>query len=173
MAESSTRPPADRIFNMLEVDVANRQRKYPIDAAWTIELARFTLQAEGVEQSQISVVFVDPRAMQRINREYLGHDYVTDVVTFPLGDGLTPLSGELIVCPSFAAEWAQEAGWPVHVETALYVVHGLLHLCGYDDKKAAAAAKMRRRQKTLLERFLKSSDGPTAPKRRRSATSSR
>ena len=83
--------------------------------------------------------------MRRINREYLGHDYATDVITFDYG--------EIIICPALAKRNARRFGNSVEKELVLYVVHGILHLAGYDDHAPGDAKKMRKKEVDLLGLF--------------------
>lgn len=81
--------------------------------------------------------------MRRINKEYLGHDYVTDVITFD--------HGEIIICPAEAVRNAKAFKTTVRRELELYVVHGLLHLAGYDDHSEKDIARMRSMEQELLK----------------------
>ncbi|MBV8555609.1 MAG: rRNA maturation RNase YbeY, partial [Planctomycetaceae bacterium] len=84
---------------------------------------------------------------------YLGHDWPTDVISFRLSEvGEVPLSGELVISAELAVSTAREAGVDPWAELALYVVHGVLHLCGHDDQSEDDRAAMRRREHELLAR---------------------
>lgn len=90
----------------------------------------------------ISVAFVDDAAIRELNRTYRGEDAATDVLSFPLGDPPEP-GGEVVVSLEAAARQAAEAGHPFRAEVAFLVVHGVLHLLGYDHHTAEAARAMR------------------------------
>jgi len=94
----------------------------------------------------LSVVFVGTKRMRRVNRAYLGHDYATDVLTFDLGDG----NGEVIVCPRVAFVNARAHRTSTENEIILYVVHGILHLAGFNDHDPKDIIKMRAMEKELL-----------------------
>ncbi len=94
----------------------------------------------------ISIIFVGLQRMQSINKKYLGHDYVTDVITFDLGG-----SGEIIICPQEAKRNAKTYGSSVEREILLYVIHGFLHLAGYDDHNYKDIIQMRLKEKEFLE----------------------
>lgn len=112
------------------------------------------LTGEGIADAMISLAFVDDRTIQRINRQFLGHDEPTDVISFPLSPPTAiPLEGELVIGEEIAKRQSQARGHAVKIELALYVIHGLLHLCGYDDKTAATARKMRRRERHYLRQL--------------------
>jgi probable rRNA maturation factor len=88
--------------------------------------------------------------MRALNKEYLGHDYVTDVLTFELGDN----SGEIIICPQMAAANAKEYQTSAQQEIILYVIHGILHLAGWDDHREKDILQMRRMEDELLNGFV-------------------
>ena len=110
----------------------------------------------------VHVCFVDDAEIRQLNRDYLSHDYATDVVTFPMrtegkpleGDPLDDdLLGEVVVSVDTARSSASSRGIDYPVERALYAIHGVLHLLGYDDKEAAGRRKMRRAERLYLEAF--------------------
>ncbi len=111
----------------------------------------------------VNVCFVDDSEIRQLNRDYLSHDYATDVVTFPMrtegkpveGDPLDgDLLGEVVVSVDTARTSAHSRGVDYPVELALYAIHGALHLLGYDDKDAAGRRKMRRAERIYLDSFL-------------------
>lgn len=118
-----------------------------------------TLSAEQVSQAEISVALVSGPRMRELNRQYLQHDYDTDVLSFCLeqGDEFGFLLGQLIVSVDYARQQAdllsQAAGREVSLlqELALYLVHGTLHLVGYDDQEPVNRQEMRRRELACLE----------------------
>jgi probable rRNA maturation factor len=115
------------------------------------EIVRTVLQEEGFSQAEISLAFVDNPTIQRLNKRYLDHDGPTDVLSFPLSDpGSKRLAGELVIGAELAQAEAESRGHEVQAELALYVIHGLLHLCGYDDKSSSEAQKMREREQHYL-----------------------
>lgn len=92
----------------------------------------------------------DPE-IRRANRRFLGHDYATDVVSFPLSDpGEPALRGALAVGRDTARREAARRGHAPYHEWMLYVVHGTLHLLGHDDRAPAARRRMRRAEAELL-----------------------
>jgi probable rRNA maturation factor len=137
---------------MLKTSVADEQSVIAIDRRWFKDLVRFVLEQEGVARAKIGLAFIEDARMHELNRRYLAHDYPTDVLTFPMARGMT-LEGEIVVSTEYASRECLEYGWPPAMETSLYVVHGLLHLCGYDDADDAGADRMEARQKELLDAF--------------------
>ena len=136
---------------MSRVSVATPQEAVPIDRARMREVARAVLEGEGVSDWEISLAFVDNATIHALNKRYLGHDEPTDVLSFPLGGpGVKRLAGELVIGAEVARAQARERGHDEQAELALYVIHGLLHLCGLDDETAKGAAEMRARERHYL-----------------------
>src|SRR5262249_10886293 len=122
---------------MIRVEIANPQEAVRIDRSKLREVVRRVLEGESIKNAQISLAFVDNQTIQQLNNRYLKHDEPTDVLSFPLSDGNTsPLKGELVIGAEIAIEQARTRGHDAHAELALYVIHGTLHLCGYDDTDA-------------------------------------
>jgi probable rRNA maturation factor len=123
-----------------------------IDRSALWELVTRVLIHEGRNRASISIAVVDDEVIHRINLKHLGHDWPTDVITFPLSDpDEEVLVGELVISAQTACTAARERAEDPVREFALYVVHGLLHLCGYDDRTEDAAASMRTHERQALE----------------------
>jgi probable rRNA maturation factor len=136
---------------MGKIAIATPQETVAVDRAFMRNLVRTVLEGEGVADAEISLAFVDNATIHRLNKRFLEHDEPTDVLSFPLSEpGAKRLAGELVVGAEVAQAQAQERGHDVQAELALYVIHGLLHLCGHDDKTAEAAAAMRQRERHYL-----------------------
>jgi probable rRNA maturation factor len=136
---------------MGKIAIASPQEIVAPDRARMREVARTVLDGEGVKDAEISLAFVDNPTIHRLNQRYLQHDEPTDVLSFPLSEPNTAkLAGELVIGVEVARAAAQERGHDVQVELALYVIHGLLHLCGYDDHDDADRAAMRERERHYL-----------------------
>ncbi len=101
------------------------------------------LAGASVDSAEVSVALVDDETIHRINREYLSHDYPTDVISFTFSEPGERLQGEVVVSTDTAAANAEEFGRTPVDEALLYVVHGTLHLVGYRDKAPEEAAEMR------------------------------
>ncbi len=137
----------------IEVEISDTQSHLRVDTSALAGLVRRVLAGEGVSNASISIALVDNATIHALNRQYLGHDWPTDVISFVLSEPDDPvLSGELIVSAEMAAETARAGGMDPAAELALYLVHGLLHLCGQDDLTPEAAATMRRREAEILAR---------------------
>src|SRR2546425_13249474 len=137
---------------MIRVTVASPQEIVPPDRGRMREIVRAVLDGEGIDDAEISLAFVDNPTIQQLNQRYLGHDEPTDVLSFPLSEpNARRLAGELVVGVEVAKAQAQDLGHDVQDELALCVIHGLLHLCSYDDKSPSATEKMRRRERHYLQ----------------------
>lgn len=115
------------------------------------EMVRAVLAGENIQDYEISLAFVDNATIHRLNKRYLDHDEPTDVLSFPYSAaGAKKLEGELVIGVQIAQEQAAQRGHDVQAELALYVIHGLLHLCGHDDLSAEDAKAMRQRERHYL-----------------------
>lgn len=121
-----------------------------IDVRLLRQLINHVTTEEGHPIGTLSVVLADHDTVLALNREYLDHDYVTDVLSFDLSDTPDRIDGEIYVDLDTAAERHDEFGATFEEEACRYVVHGLLHLIGYDDATPADKAAMRR----LEDRYL-------------------
>jgi probable rRNA maturation factor len=108
------------------IEVANRSR-VAVEEAAAEDLARSVLAAEGIEEGELGISFVGPEEIRRLKREHLGIDEATDVLAFPLDgredlpEGVPRQLGDAVLCPQVVgAEWRAP------------LVHGLLHLLGYE-----------------------------------------
>ncbi len=124
-----------------------------VTAAWVKRVVARTLKAEK-KKGTISVLVTGDRQIHRLNRQFLKHDYPTDVISFNLNEvgahSCAPLLGELVVSSDFAKRYAKANGLPYKEELARYLVHGTLHLLGYDDRKKKDKDKMFKRQERIL-----------------------
>ena len=135
---------------MIRVSVANPY-EYPLDFQALKAAAQAVLQGEGVREAKVTLAFVDAAHIHRLNKQFLGHDEPTDVLTFPYTEpGALRLEGEVVIGYQVATEYAADRGHDVGLELLLYVVHGCLHLCGYDDTTAGAANEMRAKEREYL-----------------------
>ncbi len=135
---------------MFNIDIANEQAAHAIDEERLRRAVRSVLQGEQVAQATVSVAIVDDAAIHRLNRQYLQHDFTTDVLSFVLDRSANALEGEVIASIETAAAAARSFRSTIGDELLLYVVHGTLHLVGYDDQEPQAAATMRARERRYL-----------------------
>jgi len=138
---------------MLEIELANRQTRHRIDPDRLVAAARLVLEHEGISRATLSIAVVSDKAIRQLNRRYLQHDYATDVISFLLDSGSGWLDGEIIVSADTAAAQAPEFDSTIQDELLLYVIHGTLHLVGFDDTTPTARKKMQARQRRYLGRL--------------------
>ncbi len=131
------------------------QSTEPVEVDRWAALATAVLAAEG-EAGELNLLFVDEAAMAVLNREHMGHEGPTDVLSFPIdGPGAGPdgLLGDVVVCPAVARRNAPDHAGTYEDELALLVVHGVLHVLGHDHAEDDEAATMRAAERAHLERF--------------------
>ena len=99
----------------------------------------------------LNYIFCSDRYLRKINKQHLNHDYNTDIITFPDNSaGDKSISGEMYISIDRVKVNAAEYGVSVKNELHRVMVHGLLHLCGYDDKTSKGRMEMRKREDTCL-----------------------
>ena len=138
---------------MIQVAVANEQVDYPIDEGLLRRAVTHVLRKHDYRSATITVAVVDNPTIHELNKEFLDHDYPTDVLSFLLDENQEELDGEVIVSAEMAASEAARFDWTPTAELLLYVIHGTLHLVGYDDTTAEAAAEMRQAEADTLAEF--------------------
>lgn len=127
------RPPADTTAAGPQVDVTVEHAARSVDREQMTALVERVVHGENKTLRHVSIVCGDHDLVRRLNREYLDHDYNTDVLSFSLTEAPDVVEGEVYVDLDTAMERHEEFGESFEKEAARYVVHGVLHLCGYDD----------------------------------------
>jgi probable rRNA maturation factor len=112
------------------------------------ELVQFVLKEKKVDFEEIAIYFVTPRKIGQLHSKFFNDPSPTDCISFPY-DGT--FLGEIFVCPKIALEYAPKQGLQ---EVMLYIIHGILHLLGYDDIQSNERRRMHREQNRLLKRWL-------------------
>ena len=139
----------------LIIEIADEQQAHTAEHSRLKKAVRLVLGDAGIERGEISIAIIDDARMHALNRQYLQHDYPTDVLSFVLerDEEQKTLDGEIIVSADYAAREAPRYGWTADDELLLYVIHGCLHLIGHDDQSAAGLAAMRAAESQHLARF--------------------
>lgn len=167
----------------VEVFVADEQSEIEVDAMRWVRLARMVLDEQGVRgDAELSMLFVDEKAMSDLNERFLGREGPTDVLAFPIDDELIEsgrqpdqggrgpgspaepsdapiLVGDVVICPRVAERQAKEHLITLDDEMALLVVHGVLHLLGFDHEESDDAEAMERRERELMAHFREQERG--------------
>jgi probable rRNA maturation factor len=141
-----------------EIGIAWRVRGKWASHALLQRVARHVAAVEGFTCGRLSVAVVGRRHMASLHRRYLGIDGPTDVLTFDLGCEQRHgwLDAEIVLCADIARSAAVQRGGTsaaAWAELALYLVHGVLHLAGYDDRTARDARRMHAREDELLRQL--------------------
>ncbi len=137
---------------MLKVAITNRQKTLKLDRALLRRLCRLAAPGEW-DGAALSVVIVSDEEIAALHEEHLGQPGPTDVISFDLDDeseGGERIVGEVIASADRAVAEARRRRRPPSDELALYVVHGVLHVAGYDDRTPAMRRRMRRREREVL-----------------------
>lgn len=134
--------------------IRSRQRVRRVDTRLLRRLARHLLREEfETTDFELCVHLVGTDEITRLNGHFLRHDGPTDIITFDQSDGTRPrLAGELFICVDEAVAQARRFRTTWQSELARYVIHGLLHLRGFDDRDAHARRRMKREEGRLLRR---------------------
>ena len=141
--------------NSPKVAISSAQKALRVPRKRIAELVAFVAKAEGCRVADVDIAVVDSAKMAELNRRYLRCAGATDVLSFDLSEApKAGLSVQLIVCGDLAATEAAARGLKPSRELMLYVVHGLLHMMGYDDQAVRGAVRMEARQEELLDQFL-------------------
>ncbi len=143
-----------RVFlraTMIEIDITDQQTTLVVDPTRLRQAALRVLADHAPPAVRLSIAVVDDPTIHELNRRYLQHDYPTDVLSFVLEREADYLEGEVVVSSDTAV--AQAAGYGLQPldELLLYVMHGVLHLVGFDDKSPDMRQQMRCAERRYLE----------------------
>ncbi len=133
-------------------DFADEQDVLDVDFERMERAVAKILADADVTRGRMEIAVVKAEPMREMNVQFLGHDYPTDVLAFALEDDLErgALEGNIVVCSDVAVESAAEIGWKPEEELLLYVIHGALHLVGYDDHSPEDAPIMHKKEREYL-----------------------
>lgn len=133
----------------LTIQRASRAAHVPPDRA----LRRWA-KAALARPATVTLRFAPPAEARRLNRRYRGKDYATNVLSFPYdAPRRGPIAGDIVICPAVVAREARARAKPLEAHYAHLVVHGMLHLQGYDHARAAEARRMEGRERAVLARL--------------------
>jgi probable rRNA maturation factor len=138
---------------VIHIDITNEQNRVSVDEARVRAAIAAVVEDEPGRSATISVAIVNDPTIHELNRRYLDHDFATDVLSFAFEQSPEMIDGEIIVSGDMAAATAARCGWPAEDELLLYVIHGALHLVGYDDQSPVDAAQMRTQEARFLALF--------------------
>jgi probable rRNA maturation factor len=168
----SQTPPSDK----MNIAVANRQRTRKINLRLLKKIANALLAELEIEKAEIGIFLAAVTEMTRLNETFLKHKGSTDVITFDYGDSVgqasslshskirkvgdrqdacSTLQGEIFICVDEAVLQARKFGTSWQSEVIRYLVHGVLHLLGFDDSSAGARRKMKREENRRLREMTR------------------
>ncbi len=139
---------------MIKINVFNDHPKYKIPRNGTIRSARYVLRKESVLSVEINIIFTTDKIMKKLNATFLNHRYTTDVISFPLSEINKRIEGEVYINLDQARRQAKELCISIKEEIARLVVHGLLHLIGYEDIAKWQRERMTKRENLFLTKIL-------------------
>lgn len=140
----------------MNVEINDFQNDMKIDSKWVESVVLHTLALKEVSTDQIIVNFVDEETITGLHADFFQDPTPTDCITFPIDqdgreDDIHHLLGEIFVCPKTAQKYVASNGGDEKNELKLYIIHGLLHLLGYDDIEDEDRAEMRKEEAKCLE----------------------
>jgi probable rRNA maturation factor len=153
----------------MDISIANRQRTKPVNTRLLKQIVAAVFAELNIQEAELGIRLVGAKEMARVNWQFLQHEGSTDVITFDYmeaGRAGSPLAadgahgvtrptihGELFVCLDDAIQQAKEFNTCWQAELTRYVVHGILHLLGYDDLKPELRRVMKRAENRLVRRL--------------------
>lgn len=155
----------------MQIYLRNSQKDLAISASSLRLLIAKVLEKNRIECDEISIHFVTSRKISKLHADFFDDPTTTDCITFPIGseDGTRyKVLGEVFICPKTAIEYGKKNKKDPYEETSLYVVHGILHLLGYDDIDPKDRKQMRKKEKECMT-YLKN-EGALLSKKRLSKT---
>jgi probable rRNA maturation factor len=134
----------------ITVTLANRQKLVRLDSRPLRRIVRQIVREAGLRNGNISLAVVDDASIAALHARYLGDPAPTDVLSFLLESEPEYLEGEVVASAETAARTAPKYGWPPSAELQLYLIHGVLHLVGYNDRTSRQRAEMRKQERRYL-----------------------
>lgn len=134
----------------ITVEIVNRQKVVRVGAVWLGQIARRAIAMLGHETAAITVAIVSDAEIASLHNRWMSLPDPTDVLTFDLSGGEGGIAGDIVVSAETARRVAREVGWQPRQELAYYVIHGLLHLTGFDDVTPGERRRMRRNERDVM-----------------------
>jgi len=143
----------------MAISIQNQQKRVKIDLRRVRRVAQRLLRHAGCTEKEISLLFVDDDEIMEINRSYLGRNYATNVISFSLLEGefsgINPnLLGDIVISVDTAFRDAEKGGIPLEDELDFLLIHGLLHILGYDHETENVEERERMQKKEQELFFL-------------------
>ena len=148
-------------MNATHLAITNRQRDRKVDTRRVREVAAAVL-AEAGQGAELGINFVSAKRSAEVNWQFLQHEGPTDIITFDHGSTPERLFGEMFICVPEAVRQAAEFGTTWEAELLRYVIHGILHLRGYDDLEPTKRRVMKREENRLVRKLVTNQKGKEA-----------
>ncbi|MBL7070588.1 MAG: rRNA maturation RNase YbeY [Candidatus Omnitrophica bacterium] len=145
---------------MISLSAANISRCYFLNSSKLERVVRFTLKSLGIKDASLSIIFVSDSRIKRLNNLYRGSDRPTDVLAFSMREGKRllgkrPVMGDIVISVDRARKQAKRFESTFKREIYLYIIHGILHLAGYNDERPGDKRVMRRKEDEILNRLCR------------------
>lgn len=136
---------------VFQLSITNNVKSLKLNRTLLRRAVSQVFKDEGIVSAIIDIAIVDDKTSARVNKQFLNHTGPTDVITFPYSTTNNHVEGELVIGGEVASRVAKARHHQVDAELALYTIHGVLHLCGYDDKTKSARKNIRARELHYLD----------------------
>ena len=136
----------------MEIQIHNFPDELPDSPETWKKLIDSLIRELQMEVESLNIVFVDDATLQKMHLEYLNDPQKTDVITFDLSEG-PRIEGEIYISSERAAEQAKEYGVPFAQEVLRLIIHGILHLKGFDDLEAQDRKIMKQEEERLVQKY--------------------
>lgn len=142
----------------MEIHIINNQNDFPIDPQAIKSIVSAVAEFESYEFDEVSIHLVDTEKICYLHKQFFNDPSQTDCISFPIDDQVIAgyrVLGEVFVCPKTALEYSQSHDTTPSYEITLYIIHGLLHLMGYDDIEKEDIQLMRSKENLHLDNLKK------------------
>lgn len=134
--------------------IINFKKKIPLNNKEILNLLAFLKKELLFKVEEITINFVGNETIHKINKNYLNHDYPTDIITFYYSGSKKNLDGEIFISTDEALNSAGKFKVSLKNELIRLIIHGILHLAGYDDQTKSEKSKMKRKENLLLKNYF-------------------
>ncbi len=141
-------------ITIVQINVKNRQSVYSLPTLLVKRVVKSVIEFEGQDCDEVSIFFVSTLAISKLHKQFFDDPTPTDCISFPIDISESfgyRVLGDVFVCPETAVKYVEEHGGNIEREMILYIVHGLLHLMGYDDIDVKDRKAMRLAEKRHLK----------------------
>jgi probable rRNA maturation factor len=142
--------------SIIKISVYNKQKSLKISSPSVKEVVATTLSFYNASCDEIAIHFISTSSICKLHQEFFNDPAPTDCISFPYDPAGSPgcFLGEVFVCPETARDYVEKKGKDVYEEVMLYIVHGILHLLGWDDLEESDRKKMKKEERRVMK-YLK------------------